>query len=261
MEAMVTRPAVTCCRRVTFSGPTSSRLVLSNTATTLPSGTRQKSTAARTRGALNIPPHDSFLNPNSSAADRKARPTTGQIIYNPPSSAASVFHTPFIFLPKEDPRRRANLGSELFAASTTIHYPSNNKNTTTTTNTNQPQSQTTTTTTSTNPNQPSAAAAATDFPSIEGEPRYRARHHLTKADIEEMRRLRASDPVGNSVQALSARFRCSKLFVMMCCQAPPEHRDRVQAELDAAKARWGPRRAAARGERRARMGMLFNGEL
>ncbi|KAH6840790.1 mitochondrial ribosomal protein subunit L20-domain-containing protein [Chaetomium sp. MPI-CAGE-AT-0009] len=245
MEAMVTRPAVACCRRAAFSAPTSSRVVLNST-TTLPSGTRQKSTAARTRRSLNIPPHDSFLNPNSSAADRNARPTTGQIIYNPPSSAASVYHTPFKFLPKEDPRRRANLASELFAASTTLHYPSSSSST----NPNQSQS-----------SDPTNPPSATDFPSIEGEARYRARHHLTKSDIEEMRRLRASDPVEHSVQSLSARFRCSKLFVMMCCQAPREHRDRVQAELEAARARWGPRRAAARGERRARMGMLFDGEL
>ncbi|KAL2162604.1 hypothetical protein VTH06DRAFT_6440 [Thermothelomyces fergusii] len=70
------------------------------------------------------------------------------------------------------------------------------------------------------------------FPSIEGAPRYKARHHLTKADIEEMRRLRAEDPATNTVQALSARFRCSKLFVMMCCQAPKEHKEKVRAELE-----------------------------
>lgn len=252
MEAMVTRPAVSYCRQAVLSAPTSSRLVLlSSTTTTLPSGIRQKSTAARTRRALNIPPHESFLNPNSSAADRNARPTTGQIIYNPPSSAASVYHTPFKFLPKQDPRRRANLASELFAASTTIQYPSTH-------NTRPPHHQQ-------SPSEPGTTAppdlSATDFPSIEGEPRYRARHHLTKADIEEMRRLRALDPVEHSVPSLSARFRCSKLFVMMCCQAPREHRDKVQAEVEAAKARWGPRRAAARGERKARFGMLFNGEL
>ncbi|KAH6641636.1 mitochondrial ribosomal protein subunit L20-domain-containing protein [Chaetomium tenue] len=246
METIVTRPVVSCCRQAVLSAPTSSRLVLSSS-TAVPSGIRQKSTAARTRKALNIPPHGSFLNPNSSAADRNARPTTGQIIYNPPSSAASVFHTPFKFLPKQDPRRRANLASELFAASTTINYPSPTNNPTQAT---QPDS-----------TSPSSQSPTDLFPSIEGEPRYRARHHLTKADIEEMRRLRAADPVANSVQNLSLRFRCSKLFVLMCCQAPSGHREKVQAELEATKARWGPRRAAARDERRARMGMLFRGEL
>ncbi|KAL2138009.1 hypothetical protein VTI28DRAFT_7669 [Corynascus sepedonium] len=231
MEAIATRPAVSCCRRAAFTG------------------VRYKSTAARTRRALRIPPHPSFLNSSSSTSPTD-HTTTDQIIYNPPSSAASVFHTPFKFLPKSDPRRRANLASELLAASTTIQYPSSSSSTTTSTST-QPQSDAAS----------SSSAEANPFPSIEGAPRYRARHHLTKADIEEMRRLRAADPATNTVQALSARFQCSKLFVMMCCQAPPERKEQVRAELERARDRWGPRRAAARDERRARMGMLFNGEL
>jgi hypothetical protein len=104
-------------------------------------------------------------------------------------------------------------------------------------------------------------SSAEEFPSIEGAPRYRARHHLSPADIEEMRRLREADPATNTVQALSARFQCSKLFVMMCCQAPREHRDKVKADLAQTQERWGPRRRAAREERRARMGMVFGGEL
>jgi len=224
------------------------------------SGVRHKSSAARTRRALNIPPHPSFLGSNAVAADRAARPTTDQIIYNPPSSAASVFHTPFKFLPQNDPRRRANLASELFAASTTIQYPSSSHSQST---------QTTHPSEAQNHQQQEAAAGeggeeggdAHPFPSIEGAPRYRARHHLTKADIEEMRRLREADPVAHSVQSLSFRFQCSKLFVMMCCQAPREHKDKVKAELDKAQERWGPRRRAARDERRACMGLLFNGEI
>ncbi|KAK4042711.1 mitochondrial ribosomal protein subunit L20-domain-containing protein [Parachaetomium inaequale] len=232
MEAIATRPAVACCRRAASSAPASTRPILN----TLPSGARQKSTAARTRRALNIPPHPSFLTQTGNNAE--GRPTTDQIIYNPPSSAASVFHTPFKFLPKNDPRRRANLASELFASSATIHFNTNPSST--------PSSSSTT---------------AEEFPSIEGAPRYRARHHLAPADIEEMRRLREADPAQNTVQALSARFQCSKLFVMMCCQAPREHRDKVKADLAQTQERWGPRRRAAREERRARMGMVFGGEL
>jgi hypothetical protein len=86
-------------------------------------------------------------------------------------------------------------------------------------------------------------------------------HHLTKEDIEQMRALRAEDPVKNSVQALAERFGCSKLFVMMCCQSPREHRDRMKAAEEAAKARWGPRRAAAREERARRWEMVANGEI
>ncbi|KAL2168240.1 hypothetical protein VTG60DRAFT_248 [Thermothelomyces hinnuleus] len=235
MEAVATRPALACCRRAVTSG------------------VRHKSTAARTRRALNIPPHPSFLNSGSD------RPTTDEIIYNPPSSAASVYHTPFKFLPKSDPRRRANLASELLASSTTIQYPSSSSSSSSS------SSASSSTATSTQPpSENSSSSSSSDevpFPSIEGPPRHKARYHLTKADIEEMRRLRAQDPATNTVQALSARFQCSKLFVMMCCQAPKEHKDKVRTDLERIKERWGPRRQAAREERRARMGLLFEGRL
>ncbi|KAL2152572.1 hypothetical protein VTH82DRAFT_5756 [Thermothelomyces myriococcoides] len=236
MEAAVTRPAIACCRRVVTYN------------------VRHKSTAARTRRALNIPPHPSFL---TSSSDR---PTTDEIIYNPPSSAASVYHTPFKFLPKSDPRRRANLASEIVASSTTIQYPtssssSSSSSSSAATSTEQQQSE------DSSPSSSSSSDDPVPFPSIEGAPRYKARHHLTKADIEEMRRLRAEDPATHTVQALSRRFQCSKLFVMMCCQAPKEHKDKVRADLERVKQRWGPRRQAAREERRARMGLLFQGEL
>jgi hypothetical protein len=87
------------------------------------------------------------------------------------------------------------------------------------------------------------------------------RHHLTKADIEEMRRLRAEDPVANSVVALSRRFQCTTLFVLMCCQASREHREMVKEQTEKAKERWGPRRRAARDERARRNVMVYNGEL
>jgi hypothetical protein len=217
------------------SAPASSRLLLNNT---LLPGARQKSTSARTRRALNIAPHPSFLtsttNPNATAAAAaaaNARPTTNEIIFNPPSSAASVFHTPFKFLPKNDPRRRANHASSLFSP--------------------------------TAPNQSPSASTATDedFPSIGKPPVLKPRHHLTKADIEEMRRLRAEDPVANSVVALSRRFQCTTLFVLMCCQASREHREMVKEQTEKAKERGGPRRRAARDERARRNVMVYNGEL
>jgi hypothetical protein len=76
-----------------------------------------------------------------------------------------------------------------------------------------------------------------------------------------MRRLRAEDPVKNSVLSLSRQFQCSKLFVLMCCQAPKEHREKIQSQTEQVKSRWGPRRRAAREERQRRFAMLFNGEL
>ncbi|KAK4152911.1 mitochondrial ribosomal protein subunit L20-domain-containing protein [Chaetomidium leptoderma] len=248
MEAIVVRPAVSCCRSAVSAGPTSSRLLLN----TLPTGIRQKSTSARTRRALNIPPHPSFLNANNSTGNsgpdglRGTRRDTDQIIFNPPSSAPSVFHTPFKFLPKNDPRRRANLTSSLFASSTTIHYNATQQQSSSTSPTSMPAEQT---------------FSPEDFPMAEGPVVLKPRHHLAKADIEEMRRLRETDPVTNSVQSLARQYQCSKLFVLMCCQAPREHQDKIKAGLEKTKERWGPRRRAAREERARREGMLRTGEL
>ncbi|KAJ9156400.1 hypothetical protein NKR23_g1527, partial [Pleurostoma richardsiae] len=80
---------------------------------------RHKSTANRTKRALSVPPHPSFL-AHGAPVEQQQQLQQDHIIFNPPSSAPSVFHTPFKFLPRSDPRRRANL-TALFAQSTTIH--------------------------------------------------------------------------------------------------------------------------------------------
>lgn len=235
MEAIAARPALSCCRRAVSASTAPGRLLLN----TIPASARQKSSTARTRKALNIPPHQSFLNFNN-GSDGATRPTSDQIIFNPPSSAPSVYHTPFKFLPPSDPRRRANLASELFASST-HNSPSG----------------------SSPPSSAASEAALTpeELPLAGGVPGLKPRHHLSKEDIEEMRRLRAEDPVKNSVLSLSRQFQCSKLFVLMCCQAPKEHREKIQAQMEQVKNRWGPRRRAAREERQRRFAMLFRGEL
>jgi hypothetical protein len=63
------------------------------------------------------------------------------------------------------------------------------------------------------------------------------------------------------VLSLARRFKCTTLFVLMCCQAPKEHREKMKALEEKIKARWGPRRRAAREERARRNTMLYNGEL
>ena len=215
MEAIVTRtrPALSCCCRA----------VSTSSETTVSTGIRHKSTSARTRKALNLPPHPSFL----------TRPTADQIIYNPPAAAPSVYHTPFKFLPKSDPRRRANLASELIASSTSTTSPSST--------------------------QPASVDSLPLVTRTALGPK--APHNLTKADIEEMRRLRLEDPVANSVQNLARKFQCSNLFVLMCCRPPREHNEAHHAQLEKVKERWGPRKRAAREERARRFEMLFKGEL
>lgn len=76
-----------------------------------------------------------------------------------------------------------------------------------------------------------------------------------------MRALRAKDPERWSVLKLAARYDCQPLFVMMCCRASAEHKDRERARLDAIKARWGPFKTAAREERKKRKVLLHKDAL
>ena len=206
----------------------------------LPSGARTKATAARTRRALRIQPHDSFLHPqNKPGHPSGPRPATDEIVFNPPSSAASVYHTPVKFLPRSDPRRRT---AALVSAAMSSSSSSSSSGT--------PQSSASS----------SSRVNLDAFPSV-AMPDARPRHHLTKADIEEMRRLRTADPMTNSVVTLARRYECSQLFVLMCCHAPPEHRAKMREEEQKVRARWGPRRRAAREERERRAVMLQNGDI
>ena len=179
---------------------------------------REKSTSARTKRALNIRPHPSFV----------ADEAQDHIIFNPPSSAPSVFHTPFKFLPKSDPRRRANL-TALFGRSSTIAYD-------------------------------------TDRASVALPPTVRAeskvpRHHLTKQDVEEIRHLRESDPDTWSVSKLAQKFNCAPMFVLMCSQATEEKLAQQKEKVELVKARWGPIRSKAREDRSRRKAMLYRGEI
>ncbi len=252
MDSLATRRAASCCRSTLLAPsrttpPTRALLLTTRSPTTtttpstapagvafpLPSGARTKATAARTRRALRIQPHDSFLHPqNKPGHPAGPRPTTDEIIFNPPSSLASVFHTPVKFLPRTDPRRRT---AALLSAAAAAGTPTSTASTTPRTN-------------------------IDAFPSVPM-PDARPRHHLTKADIEEMRRLRTEDPVTNSVVTLARKYECSQLFIMMCCHSPPEHQAKMREEEAKVRARWGPRRRAAREERERRAVMLENGEL
>ena len=83
---------------------------------------RGHKTTARTKRALKIAPHDSFL------PSRTAYPAADTIIYNPPASEASPSHTPYLFLPRTDPRRqmlRNGTGGELPPAMRYKHRAAN----------------------------------------------------------------------------------------------------------------------------------------
>jgi hypothetical protein len=183
--------------------------------------TRGHKTTARTKRSLNIAPHPSFIHPSSQAG------FLGQdrIIFNPPAAEPSVHHTPFKFLPKSDPRRRANL-----------HVLFGNGDAT-------------------------AATSEATLPPKLNVPSRNPSYHLTREDAEEIRRLRAEDPVKWSVNRLAEKFKCSEVFITICTPAPREHKERLQKRLEAVKSRWGPIRTKARQERVRRKDMLYRGEL
>ncbi|KAI1360380.1 hypothetical protein F5Y08DRAFT_331621 [Xylaria arbuscula] len=182
-------------------------------------GRRHQSTTARTKKALKIPPHPDFLTPQSGQ---------NHIIYNPPAAAPSVYHTPFKFLPKSDPRRQANL-SQLVRSSVDLHASR-------------------------------ASASATTLPPVSRAPHVK-KYNVTREQVEEMRQLRADDPVTWSVHKLADKFECSPFFVMMCCKASPEHKEKEKERLEAIKARWGTIRTKARQEREKRKVLLAHGAL
>lgn len=184
---------------------------------------RHQATSSRHKRALRVPPHPSFIPSESS-------PKTDHIIFNPPSAEPSIFSTPFKFLPKTDPRRRANLPA-LFSSLA-------------------PPAPTTATS--------NKLPTLLPFLPTPEQPKV---HHLKPEDVTEMRQLRAEDPVRNSVVALAARFGCSKTFVMMCCHAPREHQEKHRERLAAVRERWGPKRTKAREDRVRRKDMLLRGEL
>ncbi|KAF7559554.1 hypothetical protein G7046_g4595 [Stylonectria norvegica] len=181
---------------------------------------RGHKTTARTKRSLKIAPHDSFL-PDRAAAF----PAADSIIYNPPASEASPLHTPYLFLPRNDPRR---------VAYTRLRHVAGPE-----------------------------ALPKTDS-ELPPEMRYRRRtptYHVTAEDIQEMKRLRHEDPVKWSSNTLAEKFNCSSVFVRMAAPAPVEHLKALQAKQERREARWGPIRTAAREDRKRRTEMLYKGQL
>jgi hypothetical protein len=223
LRSLLLRPASQLLNPLRFLSPSKATTAA---AVSLPLiSSRGHKTTARTKRALKIAPHDSFLPSRSSVA------ATDSIIYNPPSSEASPEHTPFIFLPRSDPRRLAIIrlrGSE-----------------------NDPTAYNTT----------AVATADGDLPPEMSYKRRQPKYNLTKEHIEEMRRLRSEDPLTWSVQKLARKFECSTVFVQMAAPAPPEHLQWLKGKMERKMERWGPKRTLAREDRKRRAEMLYRGEL
>nr|POE54360.1 54s ribosomal protein l20, mitochondrial [Quercus suber] len=200
---------------------------------------RDQSTYARTRKALRVKPDPSFLPSTTEPRDH--------IIFNPPSSLPSVYHTPSKFLPKTDPRRKLHslakpppqiLSPTNTAAAALAPTPSGALSTIASMRR------------STAAHTPAISASA--LPTVR--PKHERKLHLTQTAVDEMRRLRAEDPRKWTRMALAEKFECSQFFVSLCCSAP-QRKTEAQQALAEIKSRWGRRRTEARIQRTERKKM------
>ena len=81
---------------------------------------------------------------------------------------------------------------------------------------------------------------------------YEKTYHLTPADIEKIRELRAADPQKWSKAVLAREFNCSPLFVGIVAEASEGRLTKTKHDLEKVKAGWGVKRAEAREDRRKR---------
>ncbi|KAF2257746.1 hypothetical protein CC78DRAFT_538303 [Lojkania enalia] len=189
---------------------------------------RHESSARRHKKLLHLPQAPSY------APDRSAP----SLIFNPPSSSPNVYHTPLKFLPKDDKRRTLyqtalNLSTHAALRRSTSAIAT---------------SGTPLTTSSHLPPRPSATLP----PPVRAP--YEKKYHLADKEIEEIRRLRLSDPDKWTRARLAEKFGCSQFFVGLVVKSH-EKAERVEAEHERMRTRWGARRRAAREDRSRRKEM------
>ncbi|PNS18003.1 54S ribosomal protein L20, mitochondrial [Sphaceloma murrayae] len=203
----------------------------SNVLVTKPSHAQQQwrleTTTRRLRKTLRVNSHPSFTAGAEEASDH--------IIFNPPSSAPNVYHTPPIFLPASDPRRKLYAISEQTPAS---------KGAT-------PSLETDATEDAMSPTKRLALSrlgrTSSALPPRIG-PEHERKYHLKPEDVEKIRKLRATDPRQWTVKKLADLFECSEFFIKLCASSP-EAKAAQDAKIDAIKSRWGRAKREAREER------------
>ncbi|KAF1919070.1 mitochondrial ribosomal protein subunit L20-domain-containing protein [Ampelomyces quisqualis] len=183
---------------------------------------RHESTTRRHKKLLALPEAPSYT-PN------RTEPT---LVFNPPSAAPNVYHTPLKFLPKDDSRRKlyttalhrstsaalSHKSSPIASPGTPLHTPSHL------------------------PPRPTAALP------VPVRAPYEKKYHLTDKDIADMRRLRTQDPWKWTRVKLAEKFGCSQFFVGMCVQAREKARSVEQGHAEK-RGRWGRKKREAREDR------------
>ena len=170
---------------------------------------RHESSARRTTKRLRTKPDSSFTSsiPSPQLNDH--------IVFNPPSSAPSPYHTPPAFLPSNDPRRKT------LAQSHTYSNPYND---------------------------PDRRLP----PIVNNHAPYEKKYHLREKDFEEIRRLRSENPTKWTRSRLAEKFECSQFFVGLVCQASKGKLEKDREKLEQIKERWGRRKRYAREDRAKR---------
>jgi hypothetical protein len=207
---------------------------------------RGEATYRRHIKKLSIPPAPSFgpQKPTKRPADV---PPSSHIVFNPPASAAHVYHTPLKFLPQNDRRRQLYTNS---SAPSLYNVAANSKTHHTPSPVSKPGTAlhevSRTLPTSLLPRVPDADPMPPPLKPVEEK-----KYHVTPEQVAEMQKLRRQDPSAWTIDRLAEWYGCSTLFVRICAknwEAGKAHAERMEA----IRARWGRKRALAREDRRRR---------
>lgn len=190
---------------------------------------RHESTARRLTKRLRIPPSVSYGNSKDSTISHD------HIVFNPPSSAPNVYHTPLIFLPKTDKRKAFYKAAQ---ASSSAPPTSSTAGTIAQTATGLSTSST-------------PLAENSTLPPPVRQP-YQKKYHLTEKDIDEIRHLRTTDPRTWTRVALAKKFNCSVFFIGLVAHASKEVREEQKKQLEEIRKRWGRKKLEAKEDRARR---------
>jgi hypothetical protein len=179
---------------------------------------RHESSYRRSKSRLNVKPEPSFL-PSYS----KTPVQQDHIVFNPPSSAPSVLHTPLKFLPKEDKRKQLLVATAQKFSSSQTRLP----------------------------------------PPIRAKPKVPHHHlsdadiaeiiRLKRQDPDEWTNTKLARKFNCSSLFIS-------ICLTQCGVDNTKRKLEMKEKLEAVQARWGPRRRKAREEQEKRLKLAFRGD-
>jgi hypothetical protein len=180
------------------------------------SSSRHESSYRRSKQRLNVKPHSSFLQSNLSLQQ-------DHIVFNPPSSAPSVLHTPLKFLPKEDKRRQPLAATAQKLSSSQIRLP----------------------------------------PPIRAKPKVPHHHLNDKdiAEIIKLKQ-QEPDRWDNTRLARKFNCSSLFISICLaeCGVDNTQRKKEMKEKFEAIQARWGPRRRKAREDQERRFQLAYRGE-